>query len=354
VLFNFFNVNISWISVARAISVVSIIIFHIYMGKLRYIFYEGTNVFFAISGYVIATSLMRQNFMPGGDWWAWWKRRLLRLCPLWLIVLLIAFIAFILNISWINLNVSSINRFVDLILHAFMLHVYSSSTYYSINIAWWFQGIIMQCYLLTPLFYYLVRSRVSTVSLVLIAWGSYVGANVLLKGISQSSNLISMYLLQATFGWFWYLMGMLYATRSAGRILVSSKNILKLSLPLFLACILYLIGCPHLSLWFETFSSTIFVFRILNSASIIYIAIMVSQCITEILDSKKIVKHILSSLVWFGSCSYAAYLTHMYFIPILALPLPWLLRIAAYFSTVLLASYVLKLTENNMRWFLEK
>ena len=351
--FNSYMVRISWISVARAISVVSIIIFHIYMGKLRYLFYEGTNVFFAISGYVIAKSLIRKNFIPGVAWWAWWQRRLLRLYPLWLIVLLIAFIAYIFNITWIHLSVRPINTFVDFVLHAFMLHVYSSSTYYSINIAWWFQGIIMQCYLLTPLFYCLVRSRASGVSLILIGWGTYAVANVLLRGIPQSSDLLFMYLGQATFGWLWYLIGMIYAARESGTIFTSSKN-LKLTLPLLIACILYVVCFHYILAEFETIGSRTFVFGAIKSISIVYIIITISQWLTEFFDSKKIVKYIPSSLAWFGSCSYAAYLTHMFFIPILALPLPWLLRIAVYFSTVLLASYVLTLTENRLKLFLEK
>lgn len=352
VLINPSNLNISWISIARSISVVSIIIFHIYMGKFRYIFYEGTNAFFAISGYVIATSLMRQNFISRGDWLSWWKRRLLRLYPLWLIVLFISFICFILNITWISLGISSINTIVDFILHAFMLHVYSSSTYYSINIAWWFQGIIIQCYLMTPLLYFIVRSRYSGISLVLISWATYIGANVILRSIPQSSNLLVIYLGQAAFGWLWYLMGMIYASRESGTFFISSKS-LKWALPLLIACVLYIFCFHSILSALETIGAKKIVFSVLASVSTVYIIITLSQWLTEFYDTKKILKYIPSSLAWFGSCSYPAYLTHMFFVPILALPTSWFLRVAAYFTTVLIVSYVLTLTEKKMKWFLE-
>jgi len=44
----------------------------------------------------------------------------------------------------------------------------------------------------------------------------------------------------------------------------------------------------------------------------------------------------------------------MFFTPVLVLPVPWLMRIAAYFAVVLIASYVLTRTENKIRFLLEK
>ena len=152
---------ISWLPVAKALSIICIIIFHIYMGQFRYLFYQGTNVFFLLSGLAIGTSLIKRDSSLSIKWLNWGKRRLFRLYPLWLLVLVIAVIAYALKFSFINLNLSAVNPFTDFLLHLLMLHVYSSQTYYSINIAWWFQGIIIQCYLLTPLFVHLTRSKIS-------------------------------------------------------------------------------------------------------------------------------------------------------------------------------------------------
>jgi peptidoglycan/LPS O-acetylase OafA/YrhL len=162
-----------------------------------------------------------------------------------------------------------------------------------------------------------------------------------------------MYLGQAAFGWLWYLMGMLYATRGAKTIFASPKNLM-VALPLVIACILYVVFFHHFLAEFQIIDSKIFFFHVLKSVSIVYIIITMSRLLTEFFDSKNITKYIPSSLAWLGSFSYAVYLTHMFFIPILTLPVPWLLRITAYFSTVLLVSYVLTHTENRLKWFLEK
>ncbi len=203
---------IPWLPVAKAISIICIIIFHIYMGQFRYLFYQGTNVFFLLSGLAIGTSLIKPDSSLSIVWLSWWQKRLLRLYPLWLLVLLVALIAYVLNISFINLNLGSVNPFTDFLLHLLMLLVYSDSTYYSINIAWWFQGIIVQCYLLTPLFVYLTRSKISTTLLIGIALLSWLSLNIVLRfSFNTNYELLRLYLGQASFGWLWYMLGVFCA-----------------------------------------------------------------------------------------------------------------------------------------------
>ena len=98
---------ISWLPVAKAISIIFIIFFHIYMGQFRYLFYQGTNVFFLLSGLAIGISLIKRDNLLSIKWLAWWKNRLFRLYPLWLLVLLIALIAYALNISFINFAINT-------------------------------------------------------------------------------------------------------------------------------------------------------------------------------------------------------------------------------------------------------
>jgi len=182
------------------------------MGQFRYLFYQGTNVFFLLSGLAIGISLIKRDNLMSIKWLAWWKRRLFRLYRLWLLVLLIALIAYALNISFINLNLGSVNPFADFLLHILMLHVYSAPAYYSINIAWWFQGIIVQCYLLTPLFVYLTRSKISTTLLIGIALLSWLTLNIVIRfSFNTDNELLRLYLGQASFGWLWYMLGVFCA-----------------------------------------------------------------------------------------------------------------------------------------------
>lgn len=340
--------NIQWISISRAISIVFIIIFHIYMGKLRYIFYEGTNVFFALSGYVIALSLMKKTIIQKVDWLRWGGNRLLRLYPLWLIVLFIALLANIFNIGWINLNMSSSNTVIDFVSHVFLLHVFSSSTYYSINIAWWFQGIILQCYLFTPLFFYLVSSKSSGFPLVLTCWSLFIGANLFFRIFAPDNKLLMMYIGQAAAGWLWYLMGMIYALKYSTNSSTNQKT-LHFSFSIFIISVAYAV------VYFSSakINSLGFILAVLNTIAVVCIIIMMSQFFALLSNKNGILKQIPLTFSWLGSFSYSAYLIHMFFIPILVLPLPWLLRIASYFFTVFLASYLLTHTENKLKVLLK-
>ena len=97
-----------------------------------------------------------------------------------------------------------------------------------------------------------------------------------------------------------------------------------------------------------------FIFSFLASAAMVFIIIFMSRWLYVSLSAKNGIRFIPLSMVWLGSLSYAAYLSHMFFTPVLALPLPWLMRIAAYFAVVLVASYLLTITENKIRFLLEK
>lgn len=337
--------KIQWISIARAISIIFIIIFHIYLGELRYTFYEGTNVFFAISGYVVALSLIKKNVFQTGDWFLWWKQRLIRLYPLWLIVLWIAFIAYSFNLRWIDINVSSSNTFNDFILHVFMLHVFSSSSYYSINIAWWFQGIIVQCYLLTPLFYLFIRSKSSVLRIVVLCWFLFVLANIFFKTFAPHNKLLIMFISQACGGWLWYLMGMIYALKGSN-IILANRNCTKLSLFLFITCVFYIVLNYYV---LSNITSTGAIFNALNSIAVVFLIITISQFLALLINTDVIIKYVSSFLSWLGSLSYPAYLSHMFLVSILMLPLPWLFRIALYFFTVFLVSYFLANAENRLK-----
>ena len=280
---------------------------------------------------------------------------MLRLYPLWLLVLFIALFAYTLNFSFINLNFGSVNPFADFLLHILMLHVYSSSTYYSINIAWWFQGIIVQCYLLTPLFVYLTRSKISTALLIGIALLCWLALNIALRFSFNSDNeLLRLYLGQASFGWLWYMIGLIYALRYSASFSNDGTFSNRWTAPLFFLTLLYLAGF-HIFLSKASMSDWLaFISSFLTSAAMVFIIIIMSRWLYFSLSVKNGIRRIPLSMVWMGSLSYAAYLSHMFFTSVLLLPLPWLIRIAAYFAVVLVASYLLTITENKIRISLEK
>jgi len=325
------------------------------MGQFRYLFYQGTNVFFLLSGLAIGTSLIQRNSFPKIQWLSWWQIRLLRLYPLWLLVLLIAMIAYALNFSFMNLNFGAVNPISDFLLHGLMLHVYSAPSYYSINIAWWFQGIIVQCYLLTPLFVYLTRSKTSTTLLIGIALLSWLSLNIVLRfSFNTNYELLRLYLGQASFGWLWYMVGIVCTLRYSASLNNDSTFSTKWSVPIFFISLFYISGY-HIFLSQISMSDWLaFIFSFLASAAMVFIIIFMSHWLYVTLSAKNGIRFIPLSMVWVGSLSYAAYLSHMFFTPVLVLPVPWLMRIAAYFAVVLIASYVLTRTENKIRFLLEK
>jgi len=325
------------------------------MGQFRYLFYQGTNVFFLLSGLAIGTALIKLESSLSIEWLIWGKRRLFRLYPLWLLVLVIAVIAYALKFSFINLNLSAENPFTDFLLHLLMLHVYSSQTYYSINIAWWFQGIIVQCYLLTPLFVYLTRSKTSTALLIGIALLLWLTLNIVLRFTWNADNeLLRLYLGQASCGWFWYMVGIVCALRYPSPFNNDSTFLTKWSVPIFFISLFY-IADYHIFLSKTSMSDWLaFILSFLASAAMVFIIIYMSRWLYVTLSAKNGIRFIPLSMVWMGSLSYAAYLSHMFFTPVLVLPVPWLMRIAAYFAVVLVASYLLTSTENKIRFLLKK
>ncbi|MET0808568.1 MAG: acyltransferase [Pseudoxanthomonas sp.] len=175
----------------RAVAVIGILVHHLqgplyywnpaWLGRLfeHFAFWSGVDLFFAISGFVIARSLLPQlaasAHTPGASWTtvlAFWVRRAFRLLPsawLWLGLIMLAVLAF--NRSgafgsvhanlWATLagvaNLANL-RFAD----SFMHYEYGASFSY------WTLSLEEQFYLLLPLAAWLLRARLVWLLLALI------------------------------------------------------------------------------------------------------------------------------------------------------------------------------------------
>ncbi|NDK40145.1 acyltransferase [Pseudoxanthomonas gei] len=180
----------------RAVAVIGVLVHHLqgalyywypeWLGRLfaHFAFWSGVDLFFAISGFVIARSLLPQlaasAAIPGASWktvLAFWVRRAFRLLPsawLWLGLIMLAVVAF--NRSgvfgsvnanlWATLagmaNFANF-RFAD----SFMRYEYGASFIY------WTLSLEEQFYLLLPLAAWVLRARLAWLLLALILMQFY-------------------------------------------------------------------------------------------------------------------------------------------------------------------------------------
>ncbi len=193
------------VEVLRGIAAVSVMLFHC-IGLLPWdvagtplaVFragWIGVDLFFVISGFVIAGSALRQCESPA---YAanFWRARLLRIVPLY-------YVASIAFLGFVSADALGAHATFQLLAHALFLHSFFPSTAMSINGVTWSLGVEMQFYVaafvFVPRVAQLPRRRLVVLYLavvaIVLAWR--VGAWSLLRGAGADDALIAHVVAQA-------------------------------------------------------------------------------------------------------------------------------------------------------------
>lgn len=167
--------------VAKGISILLLVAFHI-CGQIfhskplwfRTLSYRGVPAFFLASGLGLTYSIINNGEIKLSlrTWVSWIRRRLVRIFPLYWLILFITLVVYVSGLPLLRVVPDSSAPWADFVIHVFMLHVYIDRSYFSINVAWWFVGVIFYFYLIFPvLFKLLRRPGVGTVIFVLMIAG---------------------------------------------------------------------------------------------------------------------------------------------------------------------------------------
>ncbi len=280
-------------------------VFHSYPQWFRTSSYQGVHAFFLASGLGLTYSLINKGKLEltVRFWSSWFKRRFLRLIPLyWLVLFLTAFIfKFHLNILKVSSNISS--PLIDIILHAFMLHVFIDKTFFSLNAAWWFVGVISFFYLFFPVvFSILYRFRTSVFVFVLVPVSA-----LILFFILPLSRQVAVSMLFFTAG-----ICLAFLIRKI-RDLRLTPSLYTQSLLLGLSFLFSLIGVfvtayslLHPSVFFSLPSDLDYVLF----SSFFVTAIYALSMAVILFNKYLIVSRLEKFLAWFGVYSYAVFLIH--------------------------------------------
>jgi peptidoglycan/LPS O-acetylase OafA/YrhL len=111
--------------------------------------YIGVGVFVILSGFGLSYSLAKTGG-PTGNWWTWYWKRVLRIYPMyWL-----AHLVYLVSPFEARLEPVDYRFFLSFLGDRFY-PIYS--IFFYLNAAWWFFGLLLQLYLITPLLYRLLQ-----------------------------------------------------------------------------------------------------------------------------------------------------------------------------------------------------
>jgi peptidoglycan/LPS O-acetylase OafA/YrhL len=131
-------------------------------GMLAALFQRGpqaVGVFLALSGFSLTYAVMKSGIMHG-TWLQWYRRRLLRLFPLYWAAHVLYLVS-----PWVHRKDAVDFRFILSMLGDRVWPV--DAMFYYLNPSWWFFGLLLQLYIVFPLFFRLVQ-RVGIVRYLLI------------------------------------------------------------------------------------------------------------------------------------------------------------------------------------------
>jgi len=147
------------IDLMKGIAILLIVAFHIGGQELktapdsayRILTYQGVQIFFIMSGFGLLYSQLKSNSAGiACSWKQWLIRRFIRIYPLYFLVLFFTLAISLSGAKVIKVSKISLNSFGDFFMHATMLHIFSLKTFWSMNVALWFVGVITFLYFLFP------------------------------------------------------------------------------------------------------------------------------------------------------------------------------------------------------------
>lgn len=161
----------------RAISMFLIIIYHIgswfiYINMISPLFLQmfyvfcifGLDLFFFMSGMMLIVGILYDE-KKNHSWIEWYKRRILRIFPgywiMYIIIILFCFIALNLYYDFTYILVS---------LSGFQIIPIENPNFIIIHFTYWFISALLYCYLLFPIFFYMLRrnSIISTIVCIIL------------------------------------------------------------------------------------------------------------------------------------------------------------------------------------------
>jgi len=148
----------------RAISMFLIVIYHIgswfisiYLNSpvLLQMFYSfgfiGIDLFFFLSGMMLVVNILHRD-LEKHSWNEWYKKRILRIFPgYWIMYILILLIYFVTMRFYFELTFILIN------FSGFQMIPLKNPNFGVIHFIYWFITVMLLCYLLCPLFFYVIR-----------------------------------------------------------------------------------------------------------------------------------------------------------------------------------------------------
>jgi peptidoglycan/LPS O-acetylase OafA/YrhL len=234
---------------------------------------SGVDIFLILSGYGLTLSLREESFL------SFMRRRLMRIAPsYWLAILLIVPLnRWILNDPF-NLE--------DVVTHLLFIHTFFKGDFSSLNIAWWFLGLIVPLY---ALFYFLkplIKSNKSGLIL-LISVSITIASYVIIP--SETPGYFSHYLLRIPS----FFIGILAGMRSNDVNAFTEKNN---------------------QFWLGISNLLYFFFFITADHAFIYVPVFGVILTLGFLCLFETVNLFKKAFIWLGVYSYEIYLLHLNFI----------------------------------------
>ncbi|MEE8574666.1 MAG: acyltransferase, partial [Thermodesulfobacteriota bacterium] len=292
--------------------------------------YQGVNGFFLASGLGLTVSMLYRPSTGSSVkfWIRWLVRRLIRLIPLYWFALLVAFICYISGLRIFAVIVNTDKPFLDFILHFFFLHIFSNSTYFSINIAWWFIGVIFFFYLIFPIVYRVIDNQKSKS----VAFAVLVVISILLGRAGLLPNQVVESII-------FFLIG-IYAALMAGYIITSPGALFYAFI--FVLSSLYTIAIFYFAVHLRT---SVFIYKLqilIVLAPYVFVLTFLSLSLFLSSINARPLLIISSILKRFSQQSYAIFLIHWALIyPVFFLFSSFALAIIVYFFLIVFLSLLL-------------
>ncbi|MDX2127773.1 MAG: acyltransferase [Chloroherpetonaceae bacterium] len=239
--------------------------------------WAGVELFFVISGFVIHYGYL-QSGKERPNWIQFFNKRFWRIYPPYLFSMI--FFALLMEKGTLTTK--------DFWSHVFMVHNFSTETFFGINASYWSLGVEMQFYLLYPLALY-IRSRVGIKGLLAIGFVIHLGFGAI--GLLMDWHSLP-YDKNALKVWILWLMGC-----AAAEFYLDGKRIFPNSPITFWT--IFLLFFPLKAIWFSPYITDLYISAVSAFGIELYLN-----------SEKKSLGFVERKLSEIGICSYSMYLLH--------------------------------------------